>query len=150
VTSATCWPSEQRREHAQGRDPQAANEAADVYLIRLSYTSRAPGGHAKTSDADRTLGALSRWYDERINPMTASNETPATPDQTEPGFAEGMRRRPWRRQRRGRFSQGLARRVTRFWRLPRFSRGMQRRPEAPGQESGGRFSEGMEQASPKG
>ena len=28
----------------------------DVYLIRLSYTSRAPGGHAKTSDADRILG----------------------------------------------------------------------------------------------
>jgi hypothetical protein len=128
---------------------RAANEAADVYLIRLSYTSRALGGRDKTSDADRTLGALSRWYDERINRMTASNETRATPDQTEPGFAEGMRRRPWRRQRRGRFSQGLARRLTRFRRLPRFSRGMERRPKAPGHEEGGRFSEGMEQASAK-
>jgi hypothetical protein len=81
--------------------------------------------------------------------MPASKETPATPDQTEPDFAKGMHRRPWwRRQRRGRFSQGLARRVTR-WRLPRFSRGLERRPEAPGQEDGGSFSEGMEQGSAK-
>ncbi len=80
--------------------------------------------------------------------MTASNENPAIPDQTEHSFAKGMRRRPWRRRRRGRFSDGLARRFTRL-RLPRFSRGMERRPEAPGQEAGGRFSEGMDQASPE-
>jgi hypothetical protein len=79
--------------------------------------------------------------------MTASNETPATPEQ-EPGFAEGMHRRPWRRHRRGRFSQGLAQRLAR-WRLPRFSRGMERRPKATGHEEGGRFSEGVEQGPPK-
>jgi hypothetical protein len=80
--------------------------------------------------------------------MTASNENRAAPDPTEPDFAEGMHRRPWRRQRRGRFSQGLARRLAR-WRLPRFSRGMERRPEAPGQKEGGSFSEGMERTSAK-
>ncbi len=80
--------------------------------------------------------------------MTVPNENRATPHQTAPDFAEGMHRRPWRRQLRGRFSQGLARRLAR-WRLPRFSRGMERRPEAPGQKEGGRFSEGMEQTSPR-
>jgi hypothetical protein len=79
--------------------------------------------------------------------MAASNEDPATPDQTEQGFAEGTRRRPPRR-RLGRFSEGLARRFSRL-RRGRFSRGMERRPEAPGREAGGRFSEGMEEASPK-
>jgi hypothetical protein len=79
--------------------------------------------------------------------MAASNEDPATPDQTEHGFAEGMRRRPPRR-RLGRFSEGLARRFSRL-RRGRFSGGMERRPEAPGQDAGGRFSEGVEQDSPK-
>jgi hypothetical protein len=80
--------------------------------------------------------------------MAASNEDPATPDQTEQGFAEGMRRRPPRR-RLGRFSEGLARRFSRLRRSGRFSRGMERRPEAPGQDAGGRFSEGVEQDSLK-
>ena len=79
--------------------------------------------------------------------MAASNENSATPDQTEHGFAEGMRRRPPRR-RLGRFSEGLARRFSRL-RRGRFSRGMERRPEATGQDAGGRFSEGMEEAAPK-
>ena len=77
--------------------------------------------------------------------MTASNENPATPDQTENDFAKGLHRRP-RRRRRGRFSEGLVRRFTRL-RHSRFSRGMERRPEAPRQEAGGRFSEGMDQDS---
>jgi hypothetical protein len=80
--------------------------------------------------------------------MATSNENPVTPDQTEPGFAEGMHHRPSRRQRLGRFSDGLARRLTRL-RRPRFSRGMNQRPEASSQEAGGRFSEGMEEGSAK-
>jgi hypothetical protein len=80
--------------------------------------------------------------------MAASNENPATPEQTKHGFAEGVQRRPSRRQRLGRFSDGLAQRLTRL-RRPRFSRGMERRPEAPGEEAGGSFSEGMEEAPPK-
>jgi hypothetical protein len=80
--------------------------------------------------------------------MTASNENPVTPDQTEPGFSEGLHRRPPRRWRRGRFSEGLTRLRTRL-RLPRFSRGMERHPQAPGQQAGGRFSEGMDEASPE-
>jgi hypothetical protein len=79
--------------------------------------------------------------------MAASNENPATPDQTEHGFAEGTRRRPPRR-RLGRFSEGLTRRFSRL-RHGRFSRGMERRPQARGQDAGGRYSEGMEEASPK-
>jgi hypothetical protein len=78
--------------------------------------------------------------------MTASNEDRATPDQTEHGFAEGMRRRPPRR-RLGRFSEGLARRFSRL-RRGRFSRGMERRPE-DGQDAGGSFSEGVERGSSK-
>jgi hypothetical protein len=101
-----------------------------------------------TSDADRSLRAVSDRHEERTNPMAASNENPATPEQTEHGFAEGMQRRPSRRQRLGRFSDGLARRLTRL-RRHRFSRGMERHPEAPGQEAGGRYSEGMEEAPPK-
>src|SRR5215218_2959277 len=91
---------------------------------------------------------LSAARHERTNAMRSSNETSATREQTEPGFAEGMHRRRWRRHRRGRFSQGLAQRFAR-WRRPRFSRGMERRPEATGQKEDGRFSEGMEQAPPK-
>jgi hypothetical protein len=125
--------------HAQGLD--------GVEIEPVVICKGAAGGHANTSDADRTLAVLSRGHDERSIPMTASNENPATPDQTEHGFAEGMRRRPPRR-RLGRFSDGLARRLSRL-RLGRFSRGMERRPEAPGQDAGGRFSEGMEHASPK-
>lgn len=103
--------------------------------------------HANASEADRTLGALSNRHQETTNAMAASNEDPATPDQTEQGFAEGMRRRPPRRGL-GRFSEGLARRFSRL-RRGRFSRGMERRPEAPGQDAGGRFSEGVEQDSLK-
>jgi hypothetical protein len=55
--------------------------------------------------------------------------------------AEGMQRRPSRRQRLGRLSDGLARRAHAL-RRPRFSRGMERHPKAPGQEAGGRLQRG--------
>jgi hypothetical protein len=76
--------------------------------------------------------------------MAAPHENPATPDQTEHGFAEGMHRRPHDRGRLGRFSDGLARRLRHRRRRPRFSRGMEQRSAARDEEAGGRYSEGME------